>query len=957
VTTIRYEQEGGAGKTVAMTDSEPAVAQKHPATEGGSWSPDAVADPILSRTLMLIRELFDAASVFIAVRGEWQPGIAGLVGARPDPAILAALPYDYDGTAPSQAVPIPSPPSPGLDCEHHTPGLVAGLAAPLPTEPGFAAAGVLCVLGNSRCSYTTDERLRLSDFAALLAGHLKPPLHRQDASQDRRALSRQKAFLDSTLASIDQGLVMIDSDGTVVVANRRAEEILGLPADYLASRPHYTEVRRRLLEQGEYEGTSEEFRSWVSSGELFPNMSVYERRRPSGEVIEVQTVTTAEGGTVRIYTDITARREAERAVRKSEALYRLLAENATDMIVRIGLDGVRRYVSPASREITGYEPEELLGGHIIGSVHPDERAMAQEALERFRRGETERQIVTFRVRRKDDRYIWVESRRRLVRGTDGEPIEIVAVVRDISIRKAVEDALHASEARYRLLAESTSDMIMLQRSSREQTYISPAVQQVLGHPPEYFTSRSIADAIHPDNRERVEALFESLGPANSTGLSVHRMRHAQGHDVWVEVLYRWTRADDGSPIVIASGRDVTERQRQAEELQAAKEAAEQASEAKTQFLATMSHEIRTPLNGVLGHADLLLEDRTLAPAHRRHLERIQSAGDALLTIVNDILDLSRIEAGRIDLDPRPFAIRNLVDNVFAIVRQLAERKGLLLDFAIDARIPARVIGDESRLRQILLNLLNNAIKFTATGRVCLFVDWTGSADGPDRIVFRVEDTGIGIPAEKQALIFDRFSQVDSTTSREFGGTGLGLAISRRLVELMAGTIAVESTPGRGTVFSFSVVLPAAHEGEIGTSTDPSAEFQPNSSRILLVEDNDINQEIAAAVLRRAGFTVTVASGGQEALGALEAEPEGFDLVLMDMQMPGMDGLTATRRIRELPGRAGRIPIIAMTANVLPAQVQACREAGMNDHIGKPFRRAELLAALGRWLPAEQGTVP
>jgi PAS domain S-box-containing protein len=712
-----------------------------------------------------------------------------------------------------------------------------------------------------------------------------------------------------------------------------------------------------LLEQGEYEGTSEEFRSWVSSGELFPNMSVYERRRPSGEVIEVQTVTTAEGGTVRIYTDITARREAERAVRKSEALYRLLAENATDMIVRIGLDGVRRYVSPASREITGYEPEELLGGHIIGSVHPDERAMAQEALERFRRGETERQIVTFRVRRKDDRYIWVESRRRLVRGTDGEPIEIVAVVRDISIRKAVEDALHASEARYRLLAESTSDMIMLQRSSREQTYISPAVQQVLGHPPEYFTSRSIADAIHPDNRERVEALFESLGPANSTGLSVHRMRHAQGHDVWVEVLYRWTRADDGSPIVIASGRDVTERQRQAEELQAAKEAAEQASEAKTQFLATMSHEIRTPLNGVLGHADLLLEDRTLAPAHRRHLERIQSAGDALLTIVNDILDLSRIEAGRIDLDPRPFAIRNLVDNVFAIVRQLAERKGLLLDFAIDARIPARVIGDESRLRQILLNLLNNAIKFTATGRVCLFVDWTGSADCPDRIVFRVEDTGIGIPAEKQALIFDRFSQVDSTTSREFGGTGLGLAISRRLVELMAGTIAVESTPGRGTVFSFSVVLPAAHEGEIGTSTDPSAEFQPNSSRILLVEDNDINQEIAAAVLRRAGFTVTVASGGQEALGALEAEPEGFDLVLMDMQMPGMDGLTATRRIRELPGRAGRIPIIAMTANVLPAQVQACREAGMNDHIGKPFRRAELLAALGRWLPAEQGTVP
>jgi PAS domain S-box-containing protein len=920
----------------------------HRPSQSDPGSREPWADGLVLRTLTLIREAFGASSAFIAVRSGGRPEIAALVGTAPDPTILAALPYG--GPRPCEPLPILSP---ALDCGRDSSARAAGLAMQLPSSAIPDAASVLCILGRNLRVYTPDERLRLSDFAALIAGCLRPPERSQDMQQDGRTLLRQKALLDSTLESIDQGLVMIDIDGTVVVANRRAEEILGLPAEYLASRPHYTDVRRRLLDQGEYASSSEEFREWVSSGGLSPDKPVYERRRPNGQVIEVQTVTTAEGGTVRIYTDVTARREAERAVRESEALYRLLAENATDMIVRIGLDGVRRYASPASREITGYEQEELVGACVVESVHPDDRAAAREALGRISRGEIERQIAAYRFRRKDGHDIWLESRRRLIRGPDGEPLEIVAVVRDISVRKAVEDALQASEARYRLLAESTSDMIMLQRGSREQTYISPAVQQILGYSPVQFANRSIAEIIHPDDRPRVEALFETLGPESPTGLSLHRMMHAKGHEIWVEVLYRWTRARDGSPIVIASGRDVTERQRQAEELRAAKEAAEQASEAKTQFLATMSHEIRTPLNGVLGHADLLLEDRTLALTQRRHLERIQSAGDALLTIVNDILDLSRIEAGRVDLAPRPFAIHDLVDNVFAIVRQLAERKGLLLDFTIDERVPARVIGDESRLRQILLNLLNNAIKFTPAGQVSLSVNWAGSEDEPNRIAFRVEDTGIGIPVDKQARIFDRFSQVDSTTSREFGGTGLGLAISRRLVELMGGAIAVESTPGQGTIFSFSIVMPPAGKGEAGASVEEPAAIQPTRSTILLVEDNDINQEIASAVLRRAGFNVVVASGGHEALEALEAEPDAFDLILMDMQMPGMDGLTATRRIRELPGRAGRLPIVAMTANVLPAQVQACREAGMNDHIGKPFRRAELLTTLGRWLPAAE----
>jgi signal transduction histidine kinase/CheY-like chemotaxis protein/HPt (histidine-containing phosphotransfer) domain-containing protein len=385
----------------------------------------------------------------------------------------------------------------------------------------------------------------------------------------------------------------------------------------------------------------------------------------------------------------------------------------------------------------------------------------------------------------------------------------------------------------------------------------------------------------------------------------------------------------------------------AEQLADARRRAENATRAKSDFLAVMSHEIRTPLNSIIGFADLLLTDPEVQGTQRREVELIQGAGTMLLTVVNDLLDFSKIEAGKIELAPEPFALETLIDNSVSIVRGSAEMKGLEMRVAIDPCLPPFYLADETRLRQVLLNLLNNAVKFTAEGLVSLAVARQASEGDRERIRFTVTDTGVGIDPESQVQLFRPFAQADASITRRYGGTGLGLSISKQLVELMGGEIGFLSQPGQGSSFWFTVSLPRAERPSMFDDHTP-AETR-HAACILVAEDLPMNQELARAMISRAGHEVVIVDDGREALEAVQARH--FDLVLMDIQMPRMDGITATLEIRKLPPPAGNIPIVAMTANVLPQQVTEFLAAGMNGHVAKPVRQRELNAAIASALAA------
>ena len=372
--------------------------------------------------------------------------------------------------------------------------------------------------------------------------------------------------------------------------------------------------------------------------------------------------------------------------------------------------------------------------------------------------------------------------------------------------------------------------------------------------------------------------------------------------------------------------------------------AEKANRAKSEFLANMSHEIRTPMNGILGFAQLL-RDSNLPPAQQRHATHIMDAGASLLAIINDILDVSKIEAGKLELENIPFNPTALIDGAISIIRTQAAEKNLNVRVDVGADVPAYFLGDPIRLRQILLNLLSNAIKFTDRGEIGVAVTRQAGGVHGAMLRFEVHDTGMGIPENKQRTLFENFTQVDNTIARRFGGTGLGLAISKRLAEAMGGTIGVVSIPRQGSTFWFTVDLPEAATPK-DTAAVEAAPVPPGKAHILVAEDVPMNQTIIEAMLKGGGHDVTLASNGREALDAVRNGT--FDLVFMDMSMPVMDGLAATRAIRKLDGQGQTVPIVALTANAMADEIAACRAAGMNDHLSKPVSRDTLLKMVASW---------
>jgi PAS domain S-box-containing protein len=476
-------------------------------------------------------------------------------------------------------------------------------------------------------------------------------------------------------------------------------------------------------------------------------------------------------------------------------------------------------------------------------------------------------------------------------------------------------------------------------------YANPAFYRITGYSEEEVIGRNCRFLQGPGTNPRhIKALREAIETGKA--INVEIVNHRKDGSRFVNELHLSPIFGDDGEVRYIFGiqHDVSAREQFARDAERARRAAERANAEKSDFLAFMSHEIRTPMNGVMGTISLLL-DTTLDAEQHAYAETARRCGELLLATVNEMLDLSRIEAGHLAIEEEAFDLAAPVAEVLDLLAPAVAEKGIRLSASIDPLLPARVIGDARRLRQVLLNLADNAVKFTAVGGVGIRVE---RAEAPGQVRFVVADTGIGMPPEVQARLFGRFAQAGPETARRYGGSGLGLMICKRLVGLMSGRIVLASSPGKGSTFSFEIPLrPIAESGRPPSTLLPKPaliKHPPGArGRILIAEDGEANQLVAAAILRKAGYAVDLARDGEEALGA--ARTAAYDLVLMDVRMPRMDGLAATAAIRALEGPAGRVPIIAMTAAVMPNEVARCLEAGMDGHVAKPMDLTALLAAV------------
>ncbi|MCC6759009.1 MAG: PAS domain S-box protein, partial [Candidatus Omnitrophica bacterium] len=642
----------------------------------------------------------------------------------------------------------------------------------------------------------------------------------------------------------------------------------------------------------------------------------------------------------------------EKDLKESKEIFQTVFNNSAVAILVADQDGKITAWNPFVEDMLGMAKIDLFNKDISDLYPPSEwaRVISGQASTKDRGVVTD---VETQIYKKDGALLDVAVSVSVIRDSAKNVTGSIAIVRDMTQQKLAERKIRESESKIRIILDHSAAAISLTDEQERIISWNRYAEQMLGKTKEELYLQHIS-TLYPDEEwQKIRA--EGIRKAGSRHHFETRVLKKDGTlldvDLSVNVL-----KDSNDNVIGSVGimQDITEQKRVQQMLLKAKIAAEEASSAKSLFLANMSHEVRTPMNTILGLVDLTL-DTQLTPEQRDNITTIKNAGDILLSLLNDILDLSRVEAGKIQLENIELSLANIIQSVCKGLDVLARNKKIELVHDVDPAIPATLIGDPVRIRQILVNLINNAIKFTFQGQIVTGVKLVQAVDGIYELQFSVKDQGVGIPKDKLETIFEAFTQADASTTRRFGGTGLGLAISKRLVEMMGGRIWVESEEFQGSTFIFTAKFragekPVAVEPEVKPLPAPGGD-QPVAAapvgkviRILLAEDNLVNQKIAAKMLEKKGWSVKGAENGKQVLEYLEQEK--FDVILMDAQMPVLDGFEATRLIREAEKKSGKhIPIVALTAHAMAGDRQKCLDAGMDGYVSKPIDRQKLYEAV------------